>query len=162
MKKLIQLLSVCLLPFVTIAASTSPPPVFQMRLVLDVAVGDCDCDDMVLVHKRGDTSQKEMLHVQHLVLLNQSALKSATVTTNQPDGSPRIEIAFTDEGKKRFAEVTRQSIGKRLAIVIGGQLYSAPKIMTEISGGTAAISGSFSQQEATELVAKITESIEKR
>ena len=100
--------------------------------------------------------------MQHLVLLNQSALKSATVTTNQPDGSPRIEIAFTDEGKKRFAEVTRQSIGKRLAIVIGGQLYSAPKIMTEISGGTAAISGSFSQQEATELVAKITESIEKR
>jgi SecD/SecF fusion protein len=103
-----------------------------------------------------------MLHVQHLVLLDQSALKSATVTTNQPDGSPRIAIAFTDDGKKRFAEVTRQNVGRRLAIVIDGQLYCAPKIMTEIPGGTAEITGGFSQQEAKELAAKITESIGKQ
>src|SRR5207248_922866 len=86
MKKLIQLVAVCLLPLAGIAAGTSSPPVFQMRLVLDVAAGDCDCDDMVLVHKSGDTVQKEMFHVQHLVLLDQSALKSASVTTNELDG----------------------------------------------------------------------------
>ena len=58
--------------------------------------------------------------------------------------------------------ITRDSIGKRLAIVINGQLYSAPKIMMEIPSGTAVISGNFSEQEAKELAGQITDSLKKR
>ena len=77
-------------------------------------------------------------------------------------GRPQIEILFTDAGGKRFAEVTREGRGRRLAIIIGGQLYSAPQIMSEIAGGRAEISGSFSEQEARDLAARLTESLPKR
>ena len=50
---------------------------------------------------------------------------------------------MTDAGKRRFAEVTQECKGKRLAIIIGGQLYAAPKIMSEISDGRAVITGYF-------------------
>jgi SecD/SecF fusion protein len=70
-----------------------------------------------------------------------------------------IQIVFTADGKKRFAEVTRESVGRRLAIVIDGRLHSAPRIMTAIPGGKAEISGSFSEPEARELAAKITASL---
>ena len=64
-------------------------------------------------------------------------------------GKPEVRLQFSDEGKKRFAEVTRaiaeggQQSGRlgRLAIVLDGKLYSAPTVREEISGGSAQISG---------------------
>jgi hypothetical protein len=138
------------------------PSFFQMRLVLDVAAGDCDCDDMQLVRTKGDTSQSETLHVQHAILLDQRVIKSAIVITNQTDGGSNVEITFTKDGSLRFAEITRKNIGKRLAIVIGGQLYCAPRVMTEILNGKAVVAGRLSQQEADTLAAKITESISRK
>jgi len=159
MRKIVQLISGCLITLAVVAADSSTSPVFQMRLVVDKP--SSDTEKMTLVQKGYGTDQKEVLFVQKTALLDQRALKSATVTTRGP-GVPFIEISFTDEGKKRMAEVTRQSIGKRLAIVIDGRLYSAPEIATEISGGKAEIAGSFTEQEARELVAKITASINQR
>lgn len=104
--------------------------------------------------------RKEMVNVQKAVLFDQTALKSAKVRTDK--GYPLIVITFTDDGRKRFAEVTRQNIGKRLAIIIQGQLYCAPRIRAEIPGGKAEISGKFSEQEAKNLAAKITEAMKKR
>jgi len=125
-----------------------------MRLVADASSEESE--EMVVVG-----TGKETLPVLKKVLIDQKDLKSVRVSKDQL-GHPQIEIRFTDEGKKRFADVTRDSIGKRLAIVIGGRLYSAPKIMTEISGGRAMISGSFSEQEAKELADRITQSLKKR
>ena len=99
----------------------------------------------------------EKLHVQKKPLLDRSALKSAAVQRNAVTGAPEIAITFTERGAKRFAEVTRDHIGQRLAIVINGEVYSAPKIMAEIAGGKGVISGSFTEQEATELAAKLNE-----
>jgi len=131
-----------------------------MRMVVDVPSGESK--DMVVTDKTRDVSQKETLHVLKTVLIDQTAVKSAKVIKDKQFGRPQIEIRFTDEGKKRFTEVTRDSIGKRLAIVINGQLYSAPKIMMEIPSGTAVISGNFSEQEAKELAGQITDSLKKR
>ncbi len=50
----------------------------------------------------------------------------------------------------QFFSLPELSVGKRLAIVISGQVYSAPKIQMEILGGSAQISGYFSEQEAKE------------
>ena len=94
-------------------------------------------------------------------MLDQTDLKSATVSTNAQMGTRQIDISFTDKGTKRFAEVTRQNIGKRLAIIIGGQIYSAPVIQSEIASGNGQITGSFSEQEARDLAAKMTKTLPK-
>jgi hypothetical protein len=161
-KKLIYFVLLCVLGSVLLFQwpSRQEPEFFQMRLVLDKP--SSEAEQMTLVQKWHDTDHKEVLFVQKTALLDRTDLKSAEVSTNTPTGTPRIDITFTDKGAKRFAEVTRQNIGRRLAIVIDGQLYSAPTINTEISGGTAAISGSFSEQEARELAAKIMESLKKQ
>jgi preprotein translocase subunit SecD len=104
--------------------------------------------------------RKEVVNVQKKVLLDQTALKSVGVVTDGL-GHSQIQITFTDEGRKRFAEITHEKLGQRLAIVINSQLYSAPTVRSEIVGGTAEISGSFSKEEANALAAKIIEAIKK-
>jgi preprotein translocase subunit SecD len=141
-------------------AAAPGPAIFQMRMVTDVAAGDCDCDDMVVVQKGGETNHAETLHVLHAIVLDQKDLKSAKVGTDNL-GRPEIAITFNANGAKRFAEVTRNSVGKRLAIVIDGKLYSAPTIRSEISGGKAVISGNFTKEEAKDLVARMNGALKK-
>jgi len=135
------------------------PSVFQFRLVLDAP--STKADPMTIVRPGADAATAKTLYVQKKVLLDQTDLKSASVITNQPAGKPRIQITFTDAGAKRFAKVTRQNIGKRLAIIIDGQLYSAPTIRSEIRGGLVEMTGNFSEQEANDLAAKINQSLTK-
>lgn len=68
-------------------------------------------------------------------------------------------MEFSEEGKELFAAITKENINKRLAIVLDGRAYSAPVIRSEINGGKAQITGSFSEQEAAELAAKINEAV---
>lgn len=67
-------------------------------------------------------------------------------------GAPNIEFELTDAAGKRFGDVTRENIGRRLAIVLDGQLYSAPSIRSEIDG-RGEITGHFSVEEAQKLAA---------
>ena len=66
-------------------------------------------------------------------------------------GEPEIEFRLNDDGAKRFGEVTRNSIGRRLAIVLDGQLYSAPVIQGAIETGSGEITGHFTPEEAQQL-----------
>jgi RNA polymerase sigma factor (sigma-70 family) len=144
----------------TSAGNDNPSPsVFQFRLVLNAP--SAKADRMTVVQPRADAKATETLYVQKKVLLDQTDLKSASVITNQPAGKPWIQITFTDAGAKRFAKVTRQNIGKQLAIIIDGRLYSAPTIRSEIRGGRAEITGNFSEPEAQDLAAKINQSVTK-
>jgi preprotein translocase subunit SecD len=68
---------------------------------------------------------------------------------------------LTKEGAKRFAEVTHAHVGKHLAIMVDGKLFSAPNVMSEITGGIGVITGSFSEQEATELAARLNAGVTK-
>lgn len=158
MKKLILHLAACFLASAAIAADSSTSPVFQMRLVLD-APSD-DSEQMPLI-TRTVPPHTNVLHVQRAVLLDQTALKSARLTTDAL-GQPVIEVIFTDRGGQRFAEVTRQNVRKRLAIIIGGKVCEAPTILGEISGGKAQITGDFSKQEAKDLTKKIRASLAKK
>ena len=154
---IVRLVALSLIALGAEAADPSPSAVLQIRLVLDGP--SAESEQMSFAETKG-TVRKEALNVQRAVLFDQTALKSAEVRTNFK-GYPVIAITFTDDGRKRFAEVTRQNIGKRLAIIIDGQLYSALTIMAEISGGTAEVSGSFTEQEAKRLAGKITEKVKK-
>ncbi len=66
-------------------------------------------------------------------------------------GEPQIDFRLTDEGAKKFGQTTRENIGRRLAIVLDGQLYSAPNIQGAIEGGNGQITGSFTIAQAQEL-----------
>jgi SecD/SecF fusion protein len=67
-------------------------------------------------------------------------------------GEPNIEFTLTDAAGKRFGDVTRNNIGRRLAIVLDGQLYSAPNINSEIDNN-GEITGHFTPEEAQKLAA---------
>jgi protein-export membrane protein SecD len=73
------------------------------------------------------------------------------------DGRPVIWFAFDAEGTRRFAEVTRQLVGRRFAIVLDGRVISAPYVREPILGGRGQIDGQFSPQEALELVLLLRE-----
>jgi len=66
-------------------------------------------------------------------------------------GEPQIDFELNQEGAMIFAEVTRENIDRRLAIVLDGELYSAPVIRGEIGGGRGQITGRFDQRQAFEL-----------
>jgi len=78
-------------------------------------------------------------------------LKRAAVAFNQNSLSPSISIEFNSEGAKLFDEITKANIGKRVAILLDGQIISAPVVREEIRDGQAEISGQFTVQEAKEL-----------
>lgn len=78
-------------------------------------------------------------------------LKSADTVFDPNTGKPSVSIEFTDEGSKKFEEITELNIGKPLAIILDGEIVSAPVVNEKISGGTAQISGNFSVEEASQL-----------
>jgi SecD/SecF fusion protein len=66
-------------------------------------------------------------------------------------GRPQVALTFTPEGAKKFEEVTRANVGKRLAIVLDGKVYTAPVIRQAITGGQAVIEGLSGLEEASEI-----------
>lgn len=65
--------------------------------------------------------------------------------------NPYISIEFDDEGAKLFEEITGRNVGKPVAIFVGGNLISDPKVNEKIAGGKAQITGKFSQEEANNI-----------
>jgi preprotein translocase subunit SecD len=132
----------------------SKPAPFQVQIVLNEP-----SDDAEAMTNNAGSAREETLYVQKTPLLDQTAISSATVATDTSTGAPHIDVEFSEVGRELFAAITKENINKRLAIVLDGHLYSAPVIKTEISGGKAQITGSFTEQEARELAAKINDAI---
>ncbi len=73
-------------------------------------------------------------------------LQDARVQIDQRKNEPYVSMDFKSSGGKRFEEVTGKNIGKRLAVILDGNVYTAPNIQQQISGGRAQItlgSGNF-------------------
>lgn len=83
-------------------------------------------------------------------VLDGSAIKNAYVQQDQL-GKPMIGFELNDEGAVKFAEITRNNMGKQLAIMLDGKEQSAPVIQSEIPGGKGSISGSFTYESAQNL-----------
>lgn len=75
-------------------------------------------------------------------------LKRAVVEFDQVLGQPQVNLEFDAEGTKLFGELTREMLGKRIAIYLDGVPISAPVVQAEITNGQAVISGGFSLEEA--------------
>lgn len=78
-------------------------------------------------------------------------LETALVQFDKQTNKPVISLTFNPEGKEVFAELTKSEMGKPIAIVLDGNILSAPVVQDEITDGKAIISGSFTVPEAREL-----------
>jgi preprotein translocase subunit SecD len=91
------------------------------------------------------------------ILLKQQAsltgamLTDAKVSIKSSYNEPYVAISFNKDGARIFERVTSENIGKRLAILLDGRVFSSPVIRDAIAGGNAIIEGRFSMDEAKDL-----------
>ncbi|MEP7166631.1 MAG: protein translocase subunit SecD [Candidatus Woesebacteria bacterium] len=82
-------------------------------------------------------------------------LQEVTAQFDSSTNLPVISLQFTEEGKKKFAQITKRNIGKPLAIFLDEYPISAPNVQSEITDGRAQISGNFTTEEAKSLSATL-------
>jgi preprotein translocase subunit SecD len=70
-------------------------------------------------------------------------LKKSALEFNQSTGEAMVSLQFNKEGEDLFAKITKENVGRKLAIFLDGDMKSMPVINEEITGGNAVISGSF-------------------
>ena len=66
-------------------------------------------------------------------------------------GKPAVSMSMNTDGSRRWAQLTKQNIGKSIAIVLDGYVYSSPNVNTEITGGNSQITGHFTPEQAKDL-----------
>lgn len=106
--------------------------------------------DAELIPGSPDTGQAFFL-VKRRVIVSGENLTRAEVT-NDENNRTAIGFRFDGTGARRFGEATSANIGRPFAIILDGEVISAPTIITAITGGTGQITGSYSIAEASELV----------
>jgi len=75
------------------------------------------------------------------------------------NSQPVVTIKFDNVGKEKFQTITKDNINKRIAIVLDNKIVSAPNVQTEITDGSAIITGSKDLKEAQELSRRLNEGI---
>jgi preprotein translocase subunit SecD len=109
----------------------------------------------ILYQRRVDKQTREERKVPFLVQ-KRAAITGRDVTTarvsiDQNTSEPYVSVDFNASGARAFSELTDANVGKRLAIVLDGNVHSAPQIRERIPSGRAQITGGFSTDEATDL-----------
>ena len=89
--------------------------------------------------------------LQRKSLITGDLLTDAQVRIDSQFNQPYVAIEFNSLGAKLFDQATAANVGKRFAIVLDNNIYSAPVIRERISGGSAQISGSFTEKTAADL-----------
>ena len=87
--------------------------------------------------------------IKKRIMVGGDSLTDAAATFQE--GQPVVSFNFDGVGAKRFADATRQNVGRAFAIVLDNQVISAPVIREPILGGRGIISGSFTTQEVQDL-----------
>lgn len=82
-------------------------------------------------------------------------LKRADVVFDPTAGAPQVQLTFNSEGTKLFAELTKKNLNKVLGIYLDNQPISLPLVNTEITSGTAVITGDFALPEAKDLAKRL-------
>lgn len=136
------------------------PGQLEFRLVHEdsdrmIAAGELPPGYELLQHEEGRTSggrrtERVIIKKKSEAGLSGSLIKKAMVTRGNL-GEPEIHFTMQPEAGVAFAKVTRDNVGRRLAIVVDGELYSAPNINSPIETGTGMITGGFDAQEALEI-----------
>ena len=96
------------------------------------------------------------LHALKVTSADGRAPMEGDVVTDAEDkfdqfGRPEVSMTMNSEGARQWAALTKANIGKAIAIVLDGVVYSAPRVNSEIDGGQSSISGNFSVEETKDL-----------
>ena len=70
---------------------------------------------------------------------------------NQLSNAPEVSMSMNTDGARRWAALTKANVGKAIAIVLDGSVYSAPRVNGEIAGGQSSISGNFTIEDTKDL-----------
>lgn len=116
----------------------------------NVPAGDEILHQSMMDRKTGQKKQAPFL-LKRRVLLTGEYITDARVQIDSQYGEPYVSLSFDSRGARLFERITGENIGKRLAIVLDGNVYSAPVIRDRIGGGKAQITGSFDMEEAKDL-----------
>ncbi|HEY5648862.1 MAG TPA: protein translocase subunit SecD [Nitrospiria bacterium] len=110
--------------------------------------------DEILFERQVDSETGEVSKTPHLIkkasLMTGDVLTDARVSIDEFN-QPYVSITLDGTGAKLFEKITAANIGKRLAIVLDNNVYSAPVIQSRIPGGRGQITGSFTTDEANDL-----------
>lgn len=115
---------------------------YDCRLMWTSNVSDSNVLELVAI-KRGDGKP----------LLDGKAIYAVEV--GEDDGKPCISITMNEYGTKRWRMITRDNIGRQLAIVFNGKVISYPMVTQEISVGRTIISGNFTREEINAMASQI-------
>jgi len=94
----------------------------------------------------------ELIAVRSEVELTGEVISEASVNFDQNTNQPRVSMSMNAEGARRWSRITGANIGKPIAIVLDGYVYSYPNVETKITRGQSSISGLESVTEAEDLV----------
>ncbi|MBO8479386.1 MAG: protein translocase subunit SecDF [Bacteroidetes bacterium] len=83
--------------------------------------------------------------------LDGGVVTDARVQYSGQGGSPEVSMTMNAEGANIWARMTKDNIGRQIAIVLDGMVYSYPVVNTEITGGSSQITGNFDLEEAEDL-----------
>lgn len=116
--------------------------------------GKIPSDDQLLYEERsGKKGQKPTRYP--LLLKKRSALTGDLLTDARVNfdqyGESLVSITFNHQGARKFAQLTGEHVGERMAIVLDDKVYSAPVLREKIEGGRAQITGNFTTEEAHDL-----------
>lgn len=92
----------------------------------------------------------EAVKVEDLAVMTGDAVSDAQF--GMMNGQMEVNLSLTPEGTNTFRRITTDNVGRQLAIILDGVVYSSPRINEPIPGGHAQISGSFTREEARELM----------
>ena len=84
-------------------------------------------------------------------VLDGGVITSARVNYSQISGAAEVSMTMNSTGSARWEVITEQNIGKQIAIVMDGLVYSYPNVQNKISGGSSQITGNFTPEEAEDL-----------
>jgi preprotein translocase subunit SecD len=91
---------------------------------------------------------KYVLHLlSQKAAIDKKSIRNTKVISDKQDYSSELFITFNKKGTKLWSEISKNNIGKNIAIVLDNYVLSSPKVISQINGGKAVISGNYTKRE---------------
>ena len=107
------------------------------------------------MNKATDNNVYELYAVKSTLRNGRAALEGDVIVEAADSydqyGAPCVTMSMNTDGSRRWAQLTKNNVGKSIAVVLDGYVYSAPNVMGEITGGRSEITGSFTIEETKDL-----------
>jgi preprotein translocase subunit SecD len=123
----------------------------QTALPTDVAQGIAPPGSEIVPYAKGTPFEGTSVAVKRLGGIRGDSLTNAQQSFDPQTNAPIVNIQFDSQGGARFARLTSQNVNKPFAIILDGEVLSAPNIEQPILGGSARISGNFTVDTANQL-----------